>query len=150
MKHLPINTLVTRARRKLDVGGIGQALLHIDRAWPSKLRMKLACRFAREVTHLMPQASRDALEVIERYAEGAASKSVFKEAAATAAADAKAAYVSAATTADAAAHAAAADAYAAAYAATAAAAYAATAAAARAKQAEILREFLAELEGASQ
>ena len=64
----------------LEICGLQDALWCIDHVWHDKLRMRLACRFAREVAHLMPQGSRDALEVVERYAEGGASETVFKEA----------------------------------------------------------------------
>ena len=147
----------------LEICGLQDALWCIDHVWHDKLRMRLACRFAREVAHLMPQGSRDALEVVERYAEGGASETVFKEAtdaaraastiaarmayaytatAAAAAAAARAAY----TAAEARASGAATEATEAAYAA-APGSGSGSRATARAKQTQILREFLTQMEG---
>ena len=127
----------------LEICGLQDALWCIDHVWHDKLRMRLACRFVREVAHLMPQGSRDALEVVERYAEGGASEDALKEAAAATATPVYASRAARCTT------------YAtnsAAYAAR-AAWYTATAYARAeekviyAKQVQILREFLTQMEG---
>ena len=62
----------------LEVSGLLDALWCINQLWPEKLRLRLACRFARQVEKWMPEASRDALAVFERYAEGAASEEEFR------------------------------------------------------------------------
>ena len=70
--------------RLLEINGVHDALWCIDRMWPEKLRIKMACRFAREVERQMPQASKDALAVFERYTDGGVSEEEFQAAAASA------------------------------------------------------------------
>ena len=164
----PLAAIVAEARKILDEKGLSDAHIHIDCCLPAKLRIKLACRYARQVEHLMPRESRDALEVFERYADGGASEDALKEAAAATAtpvyasrAAARAAYAD--TEAVYASRAARCTTYAtnsAAYANTTQAAYAARAAwytatayaraeekVIYAKQVQILREFLTQMEG---
>jgi len=152
----------------LEESGLDDALSCFEKLADKRQRVKLKVAFANEVKHLMPEASRSAFEVAERYAKGLATDEELDSASAEAARASAAADVAAndatplddedvdAARAERAANAAAYAAYAAyavystnvAYAAD-AAAYADDAAVRKerkAKQVEILKQFLGDAE----
>ena len=64
----------------LESNGFEDALWYIEDLYDKKLNLKLAVLFAREVQHLMPEESVQALAVFERYVDGNATEEEFQEA----------------------------------------------------------------------
>jgi len=64
----------------LESNGFEGALWCVENLYDKKLNLKLAVLFAREVQHLMPKESVQALAVFERYVDGNATDEEFQEA----------------------------------------------------------------------
>ena len=64
----------------LESNGFEDALWYIEDLYDKKSYLKLAVLFAREVQHLMPEESVQALAVFERYVDGNATDEEFQEA----------------------------------------------------------------------